>query len=532
MISFTPNCTLPTTTPSGFINGANIRSTMDIVWGCASVIVLSTWSVLHLNVPPDLKTRSRLQRIRKEIYLLERKLGWMGIMLAFPEYLTGISIANLFSAWVNNPQLEELAQADGVPWSLTHTVLANIGGIAIRFSEPSRRAVSGQQDHQQAGSGLFRSYTAPPGIPKTEGPRYMNRWSTTPLGRETGLGTVSSTQGSTNASTSKRPLECNEIPVFIRSFQEGQERALRGLGQPPWAPFGPHMALAAHAQPMTEWVQQNKRKYNAEQIAPLHGNIWILDSKQLVLARKSNVINKLPVIQEEEINDKSKIDGLLRIVALTQVLWFAAQLITRRIELIPSSALEISTVAFASCAIIIYITEWPKPKDVGVPFYVDTDAAVSRSTFELIAEAAPITFLQARRYYIAQSSVHQVIEGRYRKAHVDRLVVLTSILSISLYGGIHLFAWNLDFPTGVERLLWRIAALTVGIAPTVSALLVLMEDLISHRTDRWSKWSVTVLAPAYVAARLYIIAESFRSLYYMPVKAFVATRTVNFPHIG
>ena len=90
----------------------------------------------------------------------------------------------------------------------------------------------------------------------------------------------------------------------------------------------------------------------------------------------------------------------------------------------------------------------------------------------------------------------------------------------------------LQFPTRVEQLLWRISALTVGIAPTVSALLVLMEDLISHRTDRWSKWSVAVLAPAYVAARLYIIVESFRSLYYMPVKAFIATRTVNIPHIG
>lgn len=140
-----------------------------------------------------------------------------------------------------------------------------------------------------------------------------------------------------------------------------------------------------------------------------------------------------------------------------------------------------------------YVIEWPKPKDIGVPFHIDTNEIVSAETFGKIAEAAPVTFLQARRYYIAQSSVHHVNEGRFQKNHVDRLVVLTSILSISLYGGIHLFAWNLEFPTKAEQLLWRISALKVGIALTISALLVLMEDLTSHRTDRWSKWSVTIL---------------------------------------
>lgn len=450
-------------------------------------------------------------------------------MLAFPEYLTGISIANLFSAWVNNPDLEKFAADDDVPWSLTHTILANIGGIAIRFPEPGER--QGRQNPRRLRQGVLKSFTAPSSFLRDDGIRPMHRWSLRPNASEIELGVVSRKDNTTTVMPNQTP-SVNEIPPFIRDFQTGQERALRGLGEIPWRVLPSHLALAVNARATINWIQQNQKKYNAEQIAPLHGNIWILDAKQLVLARELKVIAKLPTIEKNEIGDKSKIDGLLRIVALTQVLWFVAQLITRRAENLPSSALEISTVAFAACALIIYITEWPKPKDIGVPFYVDTDATVSPDAFSKIAEAAPITFLQARRYYIAQSSVHQVIEGRFKKSHVDRLVILTSILSISLYGGIHLFAWNLQFPTKVEQLLWRISALTVGIAPTVSALLVLMEDLISGRTDRLSKWSVSVLAPAYVAARLYIIAESFRSLYYMPAKAFIATRTVNIPHIG
>ncbi|KAF2719016.1 hypothetical protein K431DRAFT_273715 [Polychaeton citri CBS 116435] len=488
MIEYTPNCTFPTSAPSGFVNGPNIRGTTDIIWGCGSVIILSTWSVLHLNVPPSLQTSSKLQWTRKEAYLFGRKLGWMCVMLAFPEYFVGICTVNLFAAWVNHPQLEELAREDNVPWSLTHTILANTGGIALRFSEADDTKTSQQPDRQFSDSS------------GTDGP--------------------------------DATLKCEGLPAFIRKFQTSQERHLRGLGKIPWVPFGPHITLAAHARAKQEWVQQNSKKYSAEQIAPLHGNIWVLDSKQLVLARCSGVISKLPSFEKEEIDDKSKIDGLMRSVAVIQVFWFAVQLVARKIADTPSSALEISTVAFSACAFVIYVTEWAKPKDVGLPFYIDTDAKVTLEAFSSIAEAAPITFLQSRRYYIAQSCVHQVIEGRFKKAHIDRLMCLVTILSISLYGGIHLFAWSLDFPTRAEKLLWRISALTVAIAPSVSALLVLSEDALTHRTDRLSKWSVMVLAPAYVSARLYIIVASFRQLYFLPPSAFIATWASNAPHFG
>ena len=304
------------------------------------------------------------------------------------------------------------------------------------------------------------------------------------------------------------------------------------MGKTPWKPFPPHISLAANARPRIHWVQQNIKKYASEQYAPLLGNVWVLDSKQLALARKCGIIPRLPALSVEEIEDKSKIDGFLRFISLAQAAWFAIELIARRAAALPSSALEISTVAFVACALLIYLIEWPKAKDIAVPFYLETNAIVSPANFLLIAEAAPITFLQKRRYYIAQSCVHQVLDGRWRKEHIDRMVILVCILSITIYGGIHFFAWNLEFPTSVERLLWRIAALTISIAPAVCALLVLMEDLVRHRTDKMSQWSVACLAPAYLGARLYIMAESFRALYYLPPQAFVATWATNAPHIG
>ncbi|KAH6684062.1 hypothetical protein B0J14DRAFT_645981 [Halenospora varia] len=138
--------------------------------------------------------------------------------------------------------------------------------------------------------------------------------------------------------------------------------------------------------------------YNAKHIAPLHGNLWVWDSKQLILARQHGVIQKLPPLEVNEINDKNKSDGLVRLLAVIQVLWLAIQLIAPQVDNTSSTALEIGTLAFATCAFIIYIAEWPRPKDVNVPYYIDTNAVVSPATFSLIAEAAPISFLQVRHY--------------------------------------------------------------------------------------------------------------------------------------
>lgn len=85
--------------------------------------------------------------------------------------------------------------------------------------------------------------------------------------------------------------------------------------------------------------------------------------------------------------------------------------------------------------------------------YIDTDTLVSPAVFEILAESAPISFLQPRHYFIPQSVVHQLSEDQWQKKHIDRLMILTSILSIMVFGGLHLFAWSLHFPRNIEKVL-------------------------------------------------------------------------------
>ncbi|KAF2252328.1 hypothetical protein BU26DRAFT_420876 [Trematosphaeria pertusa] len=480
MRSFQPNCTFPRTEPAGFINNPNIRSTLDIVWSCTSIIILSTWSVLHLTVPPDIQAKSKRQIIRKHLYLLQRKLSWMGIMLMFPEYLLAIGASNLFAAIENNRTLQKLAADDGVPWSKTHTIQADMGGVALRFSEHSstRNSIRGEGDKPD------RQKDEPEAVDTDD--------------------------------ISRTPSQSDGFPKFLRDFQESQRLHLQGLGEIPWTPFHRHMRLAA------EYIRPADKPgtTQANHLAPLHGNIWVLDSKQLALAREHRVIQRLPCIRLEEIQDKSKTDGLVRSLAVIQVGWLIVQLLVRYVGHLPSSALEFSTLAFSSCAIIIYMIEWNKSKDVAVPIYLDTDAVISSAAFNAIAEAAPTIFLRSRHYYMPQS------------CHIDRLIVLISILSTTLFGGIHLFAWNIEFPTAAEQVLWRTAAILVAVIPSVCALLVLLESLVLGTTDKLSRLSTYIFAPFYLSARVFLIMESFRSLYFLPHDALISTWVAYVPHIS
>jgi len=510
---------------------------MNVVWSCAGIIILSTWSILHLTVPPDVRAETKAENFWKEIYLLRRKLSWMFVMLMFPEYLLAIGAGNLIVAHQNNPVLEEQAETDKVPWSLTHTILADMGGIAIRFStrefdaSPNRNhEVDAESEETMDGSILERGDAVDstklihiPSVPKD----------------------------SRSASAIEHKVS-DEATKFLEEFRKRQSSELRGLGDLPWKMHRRHIEFVSQYREQNPakrsghaWVRLFLKKFGLEDklqrvtsinhLSPLHGNIWILDSKQLMIAREAGIIKRLPDIRPEDIADKSKSDGLVRLLALVQVSWLIIQLIVRLINRLPASALEISTLAFAVCAVIIYLIEWHKAKDISVPIYIDANPEnpVLQETFDLIAEAAPTVFLRDRHYTMPQSCVHQVHkESRWSSEFVDRLIVWLSVFSTMLFGGLHMAAWNLEFPTNTELVLWRTAALSVAIVPSVCALMVLYEIERFGTTHTFSVLSVIIFAPLYLSSRWYLLIESFRSLYYLPPAALTETWATYAPHVS
>ncbi|KAI0891990.1 hypothetical protein F4806DRAFT_506295 [Annulohypoxylon nitens] len=138
MRKFSPLCTLPQQT-AVYVVAPNVRSTLDIVWNCVSILILCSWSILHLNVPAQYTPRSKSQWIRRLVWLTIRKIKWMLANLVAPEFIVAKALSSFHSARSYYPSLKKLAEKDSVPWSMAHTFLADMGGLVIHFPESCHR---------------------------------------------------------------------------------------------------------------------------------------------------------------------------------------------------------------------------------------------------------------------------------------------------------------------------------------------------------------------------------------------------------
>ncbi|KIV77224.1 hypothetical protein PV11_09039 [Exophiala sideris] len=156
-------------------------------------------------------------------------------------------------------------------------------------------------------------------------------------------------------------------------------------------------------------------------------------------------------------------------------------------------------------------------------------------------------------------------DDRVQQAHrsIYPLIVVPAV-----YAGIHLALWNHDFPTNVERILWRIAGCALGapfaLLPPIYAFDVdeiktndllrkkmpvmrhrSLKDLIfrimvkalpvlkiTEQVLKYSYMTVVVAAfPVYVLSRLYIVVEAFVSLRRVPIGVYETTTWAKYiPH--
>ncbi|KAK3943220.1 hypothetical protein QBC46DRAFT_377836 [Diplogelasinospora grovesii] len=132
----------------------------------------------------------------------------------------------------------------------------------------------------------------------------------------------------------------------------------------------------------------------------------------------------------------------------------------------------------------------------------------------------------------------------------------------AIYGGVHLFAWNAEFPSAPEALLWKISCISIMAMPSWLFLLILsalrynlfrMQRVSSSEGGRNNgvlhsiRTFVRILyicvicvisvigvafALLYILARLYIIVESFISLRAVPVGVYLTPSWIQMiPHV-
>ncbi len=268
------------------------------------------------------------------------------------------------------------------------------------------------------------------------------------------------------------------------------------------------------------------------------GDRWVVDAPQLLIARSRGIIEHLPDISEDEVDDRNKGDFLVKGLALGQVTWLVIQLVVRAAKSLPVSQLEILTLAYSACAIVTYLILWSKPQDVKTPI---TIKATRRPTIEqliALANRAPVVLGNGRvKYTIPNRAVH-----RYGNANPFFRLGVGCGSGAILFGSLHCLAWDFTFPTSIERLLWRISAILTNGLPILAMITnLIFWKVVAPAMDRRHKVGLPgviayyvriAFSVPYIFARLYVLVEVFRALAFLPPPAFRATWSSNLPHYG
>jgi len=498
--TFKTQCTSPSVSV-GFVSGADVRGTIDILWSCLFTIVACTYSVLHLNIPEQRWGRDpgQMGDIKWMVKRTWASLRYMLITMIAPELLLAKYWGDLWDAKADLVRLQQLAAEDDVPWTLTHSLLANMGGFVVKW---------------RCGKG-DRLFIGDLDVTTLEKPLQLKRARSLPGLRSRGLCYVF------------EPTESRFKHIAeLRSFQ-------------------------ANRQHMTEdEVQRQEYPY-------MH-----LLGPDIIELREANVIRRLPYITEEEINDKSKGNVFVRLIAMTQIRWIVVQIIVRAIRSLAVSQLEIAVLAFAICAMFMYGLSWNKPKGIQVPYKLSPPN-------QILPDANVCTIRERRRYnsYLGETAFSWK-EPILKLLGIKRIEAYSKVvpnsfgrkdpvtwwrgegcglyLSLTLFGGLHVVAWNFEFPTKPEMMLWRIASVWctgfVVIPVGVLFLAGFMENTLPNNRpewmvalSRWVPWHTLVLVALYVSyivARAFVLVEIFRTLFFLPPTAYIATWTSDVPHVS
>jgi hypothetical protein len=234
-------------------------------------------------------------------------------------------------------------------------------------------------------------------------------------------------------------------------------------------------------------------------------------------------------VDAEDLMDRSKADALSKGLALLQGFWFIAQLIARFAQRLPTSELEIATLAYSVVNIFTWLLWWYKPLDVKRPILIGSahahyylhqrnpkDAGPSSpsnsrhglpaiqfgpSLGSLVGNAEmmpngpsndrrPHTTginqqaAEARRlnehYRASETFFRGPIQGDYThylpgaskyvpefwsSPDVPKYSEFGAMFVGAVFGAIHCAAWNASFPSTAEMILWRTSAVLVAVYP-------------------------------------------------------------------
>ena len=262
------------------------------------------------------------------------------------------------------------------------------------------------------------------------------------------------------------------------------------------------------------------------------------DVNQLLsaIANSADWLRQLEKVEEHHINDHAKSNPITKFIACGQALWLVTQIVSRVHQHKAVTLLEVSTTAYAVCALTAYLAWWNNPQNPTLPI-----------TISCSDEELPQPDKTNPMYYDFESKKEYVWAGRnwfndflrIEGRSCVRVITFLGILCPAIFGAIHVASWNIKLLSHAEQWLWRGSALYCCTAGTISvlvpALVVICEylSLIGEFTSYLiATYAVVVIVSIFVIVRLYMIAEVFLSLRALPRSAYEEVQWSSFiPHI-
>lgn len=291
---------------------------------------------------------------------------------------------------------------------------------------------------------------------------------------------------------------------------------------------------------------------------PGQETLHCLSAEQVYELRRTEVIESLPSLGVEEIRDKSKSDTFSKAIAIGQILWTTVQIIARAAKRLPVSPLEVAVAAFAVCAVIIYGLYWYKPQRVFSPTVILDYVNGPEETLEEILKACYKEASDKRNQALlaaensTDSTKPEITEpditvtaarsesfANLDSRPVEWVSLIAGAIGATVFGAIHIIAWNFAFPTKIELIWWRCASVYTTAYPLGLAIIGLVVYTALKSSGSSDQVQTIVLYSfaafftfLYALARYFILAEVFRTLFFLPAGSFVSTWSTNIPHFA
>ena len=237
-----------------------------------------------------------------------------------------------------------------------------------------------------------------------------------------------------------------------------------------------------------------------------------------------------------EIQDRSKSDSLAKILVLIQTLWFVMQCIARRLERLPTTELEIVTLAYGAISFGMFIAWWDKPRNVECPIRVSQESPKGNAKQLEHWSERLLDAIVGQQDENINLNYKQKVPMFYSGGAEDKEISTADSITLAagvVFGAIHCIAWSFHFPSPTESLLWRISSAAITTVPVT----IFVVSVVAYNSGSvmWTFLLVVLLVFSglmYVAARVITVALAFVTLASLPLGAFQTVHwTTLIPHV-